>query len=135
PLLGWGRVGVRGCRLRRDLSIGLYPSAGSQERSDLSPLAGRGEGGHVSIFTYSKSPGLLSMPTLGGAIQGANWPISVTGVINDAMTSPSAVDGSHSFRRLFQVPSSIKTPSGVAWISLNSPIARWNATFGKVSLN
>ena len=26
---------------------------------------------HVSIFTYSKSPGLLSMPTLGGEIQDA----------------------------------------------------------------
>ena len=26
---------------------------------------------HVSIFTYSKSPGLLSMPTFGGEIQGA----------------------------------------------------------------
>ena len=26
---------------------------------------------HVSIFTYSKSPGLLSMPTLGGEIQEA----------------------------------------------------------------
>jgi hypothetical protein len=24
---------------------------------------------HVSIFTYSKSPGLLSMPTFGGEIQ------------------------------------------------------------------
>jgi hypothetical protein len=26
---------------------------------------------HVSIFTYSKSPGVLSIPTLGGEIQGA----------------------------------------------------------------
>src|SRR6185312_2766049 len=39
---------------------------------------------HVSIFTYSKSPGLLSMPTLGAEIQEANWPGSVTGVISEA---------------------------------------------------
>src|SRR5229473_7315185 len=89
---------------------------------------------HVSIFTYSKSPGLLSMPTLGGEIHGANWPISVTGVISEAMKSPSSAEGSHSPFRLLQVASSISTPSGVAWISLNSPIWRWNATFGSVSL-
>jgi NAD(P)-dependent dehydrogenase (short-subunit alcohol dehydrogenase family) len=88
----------------------------------------------VSIFTYSKSPGLLSMPTLGGAIQGANLPGSVTGFISEAMKSPSSVDGSHSPLRLFQVASSISTPSGVAWMSLNSPIWRWKATFGSVSL-
>jgi hypothetical protein len=29
---------------------------------------------HVTIFTYSKSPGFLSMPTLGGEIHGANAP-------------------------------------------------------------
>ena len=29
---------------------------------------------HAAIFTYSKSPGLLSMPTFGGAIQPANLP-------------------------------------------------------------
>src|SRR3984893_16211276 len=49
---------------------------------------------HVSIFTYSKSPGLLLIPTLGGEIHGANSPISVTGVISDAMKSPSSADGS-----------------------------------------
>src|ERR1700675_3654429 len=89
---------------------------------------------HVSIFTYSKSPGLLSMPTFGGEIQDAYWPVSVTGVISEAMKSPSSEDGSHSPLRLLQVASSISTPSGVAWISLNSPIWRWNATVGSVSL-
>jgi peptidoglycan/xylan/chitin deacetylase (PgdA/CDA1 family) len=69
---------------------------------------------HVSIFTYSKSPGLLSMPTLGGEIHEANSPISVTGVISEAMKSPSSDEGSHSLFRLFQVASSISTPSGVA---------------------
>src|ERR1700742_946622 len=90
---------------------------------------------HVSIFTYSKSPGLLSMPTLGGEIQEAKLPASVTGVISEAMKSPSADEGSHSPLRLFQVASSISTPSGVAWISLNSPIWRWKATLGRLSLN
>ena len=40
----------------------------------LSPLTGRGKAQASAIFTYSKSPGLLSMPTLGGAIQLANLP-------------------------------------------------------------
>src|SRR5204863_8593945 len=88
----------------------------------------------VSIFTYSKSPGLLSMPTLGGEIQGAYSPGSVTGVISEATKSPSSAEGSHSLLRLFQVASSISTPSGVARMSLNSPIWRWNATLGSVSL-
>ena len=39
----------------------------------------------AAIFTYSKSPGLLSMPTLGGAIQPANLPGSLTDVISAAM--------------------------------------------------
>src|SRR5256885_16633721 len=89
---------------------------------------------HVSIFTYSKSPGLLSMPTFGGAIHEANLPASVTGSIRLAMKAPSSVDGSHSPLRFAHVASSISTPSGVACTSLNSPIARWNATFGKASL-
>src|SRR5918996_3715575 len=88
----------------------------------------------VSIFTYSKSPGLLSMPTFGGEIQEAYWPASVTGFISEAMKSPSCDEGNHSPLRWFQVASSISTPSGVAWTSLNSPICRWNATFGRVSL-
>ena len=33
---------------------------------------------YAAIFTYSKSPGLLSMPMRGGAIQFANWPGSMT---------------------------------------------------------
>src|SRR4051812_42633898 len=90
---------------------------------------------HVSIFTYSKSPGLLSMPTLGGEIHGAYSPVPVTGFNSEAMKSPSAVDGSQSALRLFQVAPSISTPSGVARISLNSPMARWKATLGSVSLN
>jgi len=44
-----------------------------------------GEETYVSIFTYSKSPGRLSMPTLGGAIHDANSPTSVTGCISEAM--------------------------------------------------
>src|SRR6185312_14933149 len=72
---------------------------------------------HVSIFTYSKSPGLLSMPTLGGEIHEANLPGSVTGVISEAIKSPSSVDGTHSFLRLFQVASSMRRPSGVACTS------------------
>jgi hypothetical protein len=63
-----------------------------------------------------------------------NGAAKVTGTIKEAMKSPSTVDGSQSFLRLFQVASSISTPSGVALISLNSPIWRWNATFGSVSL-
>src|SRR5215472_4395889 len=100
----------------------------------LARLLDDGSAPQVSIFTYSKSPGLLSMPTLGAEIQAANAPGSVTGVISEAMKSPSDVDGSHSCFRLVQVASSIRTPSGVACTSLNSPMARWNATFGKVSL-
>ncbi len=50
---------------------------------------------YAAILTYSKSPGRLSMPTLGGAIHEANWPGSLTGFISEAMNSPSAMDGSH----------------------------------------
>src|SRR3954451_12719498 len=89
---------------------------------------------HDSIFTYSKSPGLLSMPTLGGAIHEANLPASLSGSIRLAIKSPSSVEGSHSLFRLPHVASSISTPSGVACTSLNSPIWRWKATFGSVSL-
>ena len=52
-------------------SAGLPRTVVSAERGDLSSQAGRGKSHHVSIFTYSKSPGLLSMPTLGGEIHGA----------------------------------------------------------------
>src|SRR4051812_8256608 len=108
--------------------LGLWsPALASLGRNDQ-------QGDHVSIFTYSKSPGLLSIPTLGGEIHGANFPGSFTGSIRLAMKSPSSTDGSHSLLRLPHVASSISTPSGVACTSLNSPIWRWNATFGSVSL-
>src|SRR6185437_8315217 len=77
PLGGCGeRVGVRGRGGPANANVAVSavpcPSPGSQARSDLSPQrAGRGSKDHVSIFTYSKSPGLLSMPTLGGEIQEA----------------------------------------------------------------
>src|SRR5262249_61298550 len=106
----------------------------SAMRSDLSPQAGRGEEAYDSIFTYSKSPGLLSMPTFGGEIQEANWPISVTGFIREAMKSPSFVDGSQSSLRLAQVASSIRMPSGVACTSLNSPMWRWEGAGGRLRL-
>ena len=51
-----------------------------------------------------------------------------------AMKSPSSADGSHSPLRFSQAASSISAPSGVACTSLNSPIWRWNATFGSASL-
>ena len=40
------------------------------------------------------------MPTLGGEIQGAKPPISVTGSISEAMKSPSSGDGSQSLLAL-----------------------------------
>ena len=85
---------------------------------------------YAAIFTYSKSPGLLSMPTRGGAIQLANLPGSVTGCISAAMKSPSSFDGSHLLLR--PVPRRLvdNRPLGDAFTSLNSPIWRWNATCG-----
>jgi hypothetical protein len=46
------------------------------------------------FLTYSKSPGLLSMPTFGGAIQLAYLPGFTSGFISDWMKSPSAWVGS-----------------------------------------
>src|SRR5439155_22710373 len=43
---------------------------------------------HAASLTYSKSPGLLSMPTRGGAIQPANRAGSYTGFMSEAMKSP-----------------------------------------------
>src|SRR5437763_14711622 len=105
PALCGERVGVRGSIRDRGLSIDLYPLTriASAMRSDLSPQAGRGKKPQVSIFTYSKSPGLLSMPTFGGDIQDAYWPVSVLGVIRQVMKSQSADYGTHSALRLFQV--------------------------------
>ena len=51
---------------------------------------------YAAIFTYSKLPGRLSMPTFGGAIQDANLPGSLTGFISEAMNAPSLAEGSHS---------------------------------------
>src|SRR5882672_6664377 len=50
-------------------------------------------------FTYSKSPGLLSMPAGGGAIHEAKAPGSVTGRIRLATKASSAADGRNSWRR------------------------------------
>src|SRR5689334_6381652 len=116
--------------------LGSQPGADvAKERGIIRPRRfGDGRVHQLSIFTYSKSPGLLSMPTLGAEIHGANLAGSVSDFIRLAMKSPSSVDGSHSPLRFAQVASSISTPSGVACTSLNSPICRWNATFGSVSL-
>src|SRR5262245_37318634 len=69
------------------------------------PPAPRGEKGRLWqhrlhtqpwwIFTYSKSPALLSMPTLGEAIQVANLPRSQQGCIRLPMKSPSSLEGTH----------------------------------------
>jgi hypothetical protein len=50
---------------------------------------------YAAIFTYSKPPGLLSMPIRGGAIQLANLPGSTTCFIRLPMNAPSSLDGSH----------------------------------------
>ena len=68
-------------------------SASASLRAALRP--GHEDRSYAAIFTYSNSPGLLSMPTFGGAIQPANLPGSVTGFISASMKSPSAFDGKH----------------------------------------
>src|SRR5438445_11777925 len=89
------------------------------------------DGSHqAASFTYSKSPGLLSMPTRGGAIQLANLPGSTTCFIKLWMKSPSCVDGSHLSCCAFQVVASTISPVCDALMSLNSPIWRWKATCG-----
>src|SRR5438876_12425986 len=81
------------------------------------------DGSHqAASFTYSKSPGLLSMPTRGGAIQLANLPGSTTWRIRLWMKSPSSFEGSHLSFWLFQAASSSSSPLGNALTSLNSPI-------------
>src|ERR1041384_6657631 len=87
---------------------------------------------YAAIFTYSKSPGRLSMPPLGGAIHDANLPGSDTGCISEVMKSPSLADGSQLSFCFCQAASSISSPEGVACTSLNSPMSRWNATCGKI---
>src|SRR3972149_1947302 len=61
-------------------------------------VSARHQADQRSIFTYSKSPGLLSIPILGGAIQPANLPATDSGFISSLMKSPSSCEGSHSFR-------------------------------------
>ena len=71
------------------------PSPGSH-LTILATLSHKGRGkqaSYAAIFTYSKSPGLLSIPTFGAAIQLAYLPGSLTGSINEAMKSPSDADG------------------------------------------
>ena len=86
-------------------------------------------------LTYSKSPGWLSMPTRGGAIQPANLPGSQTGFISDWMKSPSAADGSHSSLRLCHSLSDRISPSGVTRAPAKTPIARWKPVWGSFSSN
>src|SRR5262245_15257259 len=94
-----------------------------------------GEGTHAwCTFTYSKSPGLLSMPALGGAIQDANLPRSQQASIKLAMKSPSTFDGSHWSLRLAHSASVSTSPSGEALTLPNSPMPRWKATCGSLSL-
>ena len=73
---------------------GTHRSA-ALRRPTLPRMRGRDKTIYAAIFTYSKSPGLLSMPTFGGEIQPANLPGSITGFISASMKSPSAFDGSH----------------------------------------
>src|SRR5262249_17171171 len=89
---------------------------------------------HAASFTYSKSPGLLSMPMRGGAIHLPNLPGSMTCFIRLWIKSPSSFDGSQFSFSFSQAASSMIWPSGVALMSLNSPIWRLKATCGSVSL-
>ena len=86
-------------------------------------------------FTYSKSPGLLSMPTFGGAIHEAYWPGSKQGFISDWMKSPSALLGSQS--RAFASYSAPETslPSGPNGLPAKTPILRLNPSCGSFISN
>src|SRR5262245_28699349 len=95
------------------------------------PLRGRD---HAS-FTYSKSPGLLSMPTFGGAIQLANLPGSNSGCISPWMNCRSASEGRNSLRRFCHSCSVRTLPAGSVLMLANSPICRWNATCGSLISN
>src|SRR3954447_13461920 len=79
---------------------------------------------HAAIFTYSNSPGLLSMPTFGGDIQLANLPGSLSGTISEETKSPSSAEGRYSFFTLAHSASERMMPFGVALTSRNSPIWR-----------
>src|SRR5919198_764093 len=90
---------------------------------------------HHVIFTYSKSPGLLSIPTFGGAIQPANLPGSYCGVIRLSMNSRSESDGRNSGFR-FSHSASLRTlPSTSALMLENSPMWRWKPTCGSLIWN
>src|SRR5690242_2280812 len=98
------------------------------------PLKGGGEEDHA-IFTYSNSPGLLSMPTLGGAIHEANLPASYCGCIRLSMKTLSASFGRKSLRWHCHSASLICLPSTSAFTLENSPIFRLNATCGSLIWN
>ena len=86
------RPALRPNEAKRDRSA-LWPNEAKRvpvgslaERSHEQPSSGLPRGAdYAASFTYSKSPGLLSMPTRGGEIQPANWPGSRTGFISEAM--------------------------------------------------
>jgi hypothetical protein len=52
-----------------DDGLGFARIVSSEWRIELNLHSLFANSPHVSIFTYSKSPGLLSMPTFGGEIQ------------------------------------------------------------------
>src|SRR5262249_35608457 len=83
---------------------------------------GVGRGRDQAIFTYSNSPGLLSMPTLGGAIQPANLPGSYCGCIRLSMEARASAEGRKESRRCAQSASERTLPSASAWMSENSPM-------------
>jgi hypothetical protein len=62
----------------REKSEFLFAAADGSLLSQGDPGEAFGQPPYAAIFTYSKSPGLLSMPMRGGAIQLANRPGSVT---------------------------------------------------------
>ena len=109
-----------------------------KDRLDLlERLLGGGLGGHGggvahASFTYSKSPGLLSMPERGGAIHEANAPASRTGRIRLATKALSSAVGRNSSRRRAHYAAPRMSPLGSASIGANSPIRRLNATCGRV---
>ena len=90
PLKGEGQGGVA-----RNIAIedDPYPLACASRWRATSPLQGEVKKENYAIFTYSNSPGLLSMPTLGGAIQLVNLPASNCGCIRLSMKSRSSSDG------------------------------------------
>ena len=66
----------------------------------------------------------VSLPDFGAAIQPANRPFSVSAFINEAMNSPSCVDGSQSSRRCANCSALMISPSGVVCTVENSPMPR-----------